>query len=917
MTATDVEGIFRLSGSAKRIKDLQTVFNTPERYGKGLDWTGYTVHDAANILRRYLNQLPEPIVPLDFYEKFRNPLRAYQAKVGNDAQAQTMENEEHHRAVTAYQKLITELPALNRQLLLYILDLLAVFASKADLNRMNAQNLAAIFQPGIISHPNHDMAPHEYRLSQDVLIFLIENQDNFLIGMTGTAMDEKTKDEVKSGPPSVTTPKTTTIGRSASTASAGADSLRRTAGIRRNPSLSSRNSRGGSSPGVSNPGTPVSPGAVGGSIGSTGGLGRSNTVPSNRSPAMSGRRFQRIPDTNEPGTSSVNTSAPILGSPLDEQSTSNNISAPASAYGADVQPSSSVQQPQTIQPAALETNQITESAASVAAAQDLRPTQDPLSITPVNGRQTRERKIPSLLAKSPIFGPADARDPNQRQPRKLQKRRLPGSSNESAQSSQASLHAEDAGTFHTPMATPSHLAGPQHNPIEGQYPSLSNTSATPTTEYPSEPSARSPTSHGARNTSQTLMPPRSPTTSIHSRGSATDPSDLDALDDPAIREEKKQHRYRWSKADSGPLAPPPPIGQNPGARTSNSSLGSNRPRKSFTGESQLTQSSNFEGSATGQPSGMNMMSRESAELLNAQNADAERKGFFGRMKAKMQQRNDEKRDRDPDRAKSPPRIHPDQANSKGSLAAFAHEHLSPRGRSFDRPREDSLPIVQEKGHERTTSKIPVQPQPARASVGTPASALVSGVPLHAPAAAPGSGTQRPSESAPVSAAAGPVPAIASNSAPGNAQGERPVSVTPTVIPHASNRMSVQQPAHSTQPPSAAQGLEQAPAQALSSESKSIQEASQQQLQTGASTPDRLPPSPRWTKISKSVVSPLVLEQMGEDFEEQEEHVIVKRVVPHEELQELANRTRPSAAADAAREIRPEPTRLGSQPTAQT
>lgn len=47
--ATDVEGIFRLSGSAKRIKDLQTIFDSPERYGKGLDWTGYTVHDAANI----------------------------------------------------------------------------------------------------------------------------------------------------------------------------------------------------------------------------------------------------------------------------------------------------------------------------------------------------------------------------------------------------------------------------------------------------------------------------------------------------------------------------------------------------------------------------------------------------------------------------------------------------------------------------------------------------------------------------------------------------------------------------------------------------------------------------------------------------------------------------------------------------
>lgn len=914
--ATDVEGIFRLSGSAKRIKDLQIVFNSPERYGKGLDWTGYTVHDAANILRRYLNQLPEPIVPLEFYDRFRDPLRAYQAKVGNDAQAQTMENEEHHRAVTAYQKLITELPALNRQLLLYILDLLAVFASKSDLNRMTAQNLAAIFQPGIISHPSHDMAPNEYRLSQDVLIFLIENQDNFLIGMTGTAMDEKTKDEVKSGPPSVTTPKTTTIGRSASTASAGADSLRRAAGIRRNASLSSRNSRDRSSPGVSSPGTPVSPGGVTGSIGSTGGLGRSNTVPSNRSPAMSGRRFQRISDSNEPSTPTVSTPTPIPGSPPDEQPTAND-----SAHGMNVRQPVAVEHPSTVQSNVLEHNQVEESPASRAAAHDVRPTPDSISGTPINGRQNRDRKISGLLAKSPIFGPSDvARDPNQRQPRKLQKRRLPGSSNESAQSSQASLHADEGLAFHTPMATPSNLPHGGQNPMERHYPSWSNNTATHGSEHPSESWNRSPSAHETRHMNQGLMPPRSPTASIHSRGSATDPSDLDALDDPTVRKEKIAHRYRWSKADSGPLAPPPPIGQNPGARASNSSLGSNRPRKSFTGESQLTQSSNMEGSSTGYPSGMNASSRESAELLNAQNAEAEKKGFFGRMKAKMQQRSDDKRDRDVERAKSPPRIHPDQANSRSSLSAFAHEHLSPRGRSFDRPREEPLPVVQEKRHEGSGSKTPTPPQPAqsaRLSTGMPSSAPVSAVSQQGHTMATVPATQRDSMSAPataapdapsaaplMAAAPGPVPTLAPAAMQGSEQAEKPVGVTAAEHPQAFTQMPIQHPTASSQPTSV---LEQAPAQAPVAEPRPIQEGVQQQLHTGNGRSDNIPSGPRWTKIPKTVVSPEVLREMGEDFEEAGEHVIVKRQVPREEVQELADRTmaRSSAGAEATREIRPE------------
>ncbi|EFR01945.1 rho-GTPase-activating protein 5 [Nannizzia gypsea CBS 118893] len=91
--ATDVEGIFRLSGSAKRIKDLQEIFNSPDRFGKGLDWTGYTVHDAANILRRYLNQLPEPIVPLDFYERFREPLRHRQGRPDGEEAAILVDKE--------------------------------------------------------------------------------------------------------------------------------------------------------------------------------------------------------------------------------------------------------------------------------------------------------------------------------------------------------------------------------------------------------------------------------------------------------------------------------------------------------------------------------------------------------------------------------------------------------------------------------------------------------------------------------------------------------------------------------------------------------------------------------------------------------------------------------------------------------
>lgn len=58
ISATQTEGIFRVSGSTRRINELQAIFDAPPRYGKDLDWTGFSVHDAASVLRRFLNLLP-------------------------------------------------------------------------------------------------------------------------------------------------------------------------------------------------------------------------------------------------------------------------------------------------------------------------------------------------------------------------------------------------------------------------------------------------------------------------------------------------------------------------------------------------------------------------------------------------------------------------------------------------------------------------------------------------------------------------------------------------------------------------------------------------------------------------------------------------------------------------------------------
>lgn len=162
--------MFRIAGSQKRMRELQETFDLPPRYGKDVDWSRYSIHDAASVLRRYLNQMPEPIIPLQLYNEFRNIM----IKEPFDVRA----------AIKTYRLLITSSPPANQYLLLYVLDLLAVFARASDKNLMPASNLAVIFQPGMFSHPTHLSSANEHKIAVQVLEFLIEHQDHFVLGLS-------------------------------------------------------------------------------------------------------------------------------------------------------------------------------------------------------------------------------------------------------------------------------------------------------------------------------------------------------------------------------------------------------------------------------------------------------------------------------------------------------------------------------------------------------------------------------------------------------------------------------------------------------------------------------------------------------------------------------------------------------------
>lgn len=655
-----------MNGSEKRIKELKTAFDSPDRYGKGLVWDGYTVHDASNVFRRYLNDLPEPVVPLDLYQKFRDPLRGVtkHAAAGDPEGPQFVEGFDEVAAIKKYQQLITELPPLNRQLLLYILDLLAVFAAKSELNRMNSQNLAAIFQPGMLSHPEHAMAPEEYRLNQYVLIFLIENQDHFLIGMQGTAADEKTKLEVEQGTPTIEVPDSPStptksgsegLGRTASNASAAAVSVRRDGMIRRNRSTASRHSRHDS--------TGAAPTSPANATTPTGSLARSNTLPSKKSPALPSGRFQK-------DSSPMSAKQPRLSPSAEKPATRSRGGTPS---------------PTTLAPSAA-----AASSRDPARSQEklVAPGSEPAS-TPV-----KERNLQSIFQRSPNS------DVDRRPRNKLKKRAPPGGGNRSAQSSTASLPHSNAVS---PRLEPTRPADPveAQNTTTPVIPEHQPRASSPPEES-SEPTPRgSQVQQPALQSENSLRPNMSPPTSLHS--SANEGSELGQIDEPLhsvsssdLHERERRKRWRISRGNKKeestspypPLASPRQVGSGLQAESTTSVASGSRPRRaSLTNDSSEVGSSVMDSQATPETS----FQGEKAE-------GREEKGPIGWIKHKYREAKETHEQR---RNKSPPGDNQPLPGNP-SMVSF-------RGKSLDMKREEGP--AQAQAQSQQAPQAPAQSAP--------------------------------------------------------------------------------------------------------------------------------------------------------------------------------------------------------------
>ncbi|XP_042290393.1 rho GTPase-activating protein 22 [Thunnus maccoyii] len=127
------EGLFRAPGQTNHVRELQDAFDRGE---KPVFDSTTDVHTVASLLKLYIRELPEPVIPFSKYTQFLSC-----------AQILTKDKE---MGIIELGKQVTSLPQVNYNLLKYICKFLDEVQSHSNENKMSVQNLATVFGPNIL-----------------------------------------------------------------------------------------------------------------------------------------------------------------------------------------------------------------------------------------------------------------------------------------------------------------------------------------------------------------------------------------------------------------------------------------------------------------------------------------------------------------------------------------------------------------------------------------------------------------------------------------------------------------------------------------------------------------------------------------------------------------------------------------------
>uniref|UniRef100_A0A8C1S4K4 Rho GTPase activating protein 22 n=1 Tax=Cyprinus carpio TaxID=7962 RepID=A0A8C1S4K4_CYPCA len=171
------EGLFRMPGQANLVKELQDAFDCGD---KPLFDSNTDVHTVASLLKLYLRELPEPVIPFNKYEDFLTC-------------AQLLLKDEEV-GLSELVKQVNTLPQANYNLLKYICKFLDEVQSHSNENKMSVQNLATVFGPNILRPKIEDPVSMMEGTSQvqHLMTVLISEHERLYVGTEGDVSSEQT-----------------------------------------------------------------------------------------------------------------------------------------------------------------------------------------------------------------------------------------------------------------------------------------------------------------------------------------------------------------------------------------------------------------------------------------------------------------------------------------------------------------------------------------------------------------------------------------------------------------------------------------------------------------------------------------------------------------------------------------------------
>jgi len=159
-TGMSQPGIFRLAGDGTRISHLTKVFNMPPLYGDSLSISTEPIHNLTGLVKRYVRDMPEPILDESIFPAFMTFCLDPAEDVGNPTLSTPAQGEEKVRTtstarpievrIAAAQILLRLLPPSHFSLFIYLLAFLGQLPLFPD-NRLNVESISIIFGPAMVA----------------------------------------------------------------------------------------------------------------------------------------------------------------------------------------------------------------------------------------------------------------------------------------------------------------------------------------------------------------------------------------------------------------------------------------------------------------------------------------------------------------------------------------------------------------------------------------------------------------------------------------------------------------------------------------------------------------------------------------------------------------------------------------------